>query len=409
MPALRIAIRYLLARKSHTAVNIISYISMAGIAVAAMAMVCVLSVFNGFSQLASDRLSLVNPDVKITPVNTRVISDADSLAEELRGIPGVRVALPTLRGEALAIYNGAQLPVNICGIPDGFDEVSALESLLIDGEPLTSLYGFGGALLGVGAAVQLDARPSPERGLLLTVPRRLGRINPALPMAAFSTDTLVVTGVYRSNQPEFDNAMIYLSLDDARNLLDYTTEGTAIEISVANARETAKVIKRIEEKLGSDYLVADRLRQESHSFRMISIEKWITFLMLVFVLVMASFNILSSLSMLIIEKEESLRILSSLGATDSMLKRIFMNQGVLVAVTGGGIGITIGVILCLIQEHFGVITLGGDHSQMSIVTYPCVPEFTDVIITAGVVIAIGLLSGWIASRGVKAHADSDRH
>ena len=249
MPALRIAIRYLLARKSHTAVNIISYISMAGIAVAALAMVCVLSVFNGFSQLASDRLSLVNPDVKVTPVNTRVISDADSLAEELRGIPGVRVALPTLRGEALAIYNGAQLPVNICGIPDGFDEVSALESLLIDGEPLTSLYGFGGALLGVGAAVQLDARPSPERGLLLTVPRRLGRINPALPMAAFSTDTLVVTGVYRSNQPEFDNAMIYLSLDDARNLLDYTTEGTAIEISVANDRETAKVIKRIEEKL----------------------------------------------------------------------------------------------------------------------------------------------------------------
>lgn len=401
MPALRIAIRYLLARKSHTAVNIISYISMAGIAVAAMAMVCVLSVFNGFSQLASDRLSLVNPDIKVTPVDTRVIANADSLAEELSRIPGVVTALPTLQGEALAVYDGAQLPVGVCGIPDGFDRVSSLGSLLIDGEMNHRVYGFGGALLGVGTAVQLDARPSVEQTLLLTVPRRLGRINPALPMAAFSTDTLVVTGVYRTNQPEFDNAMVYVSLADARNLLDYTTEGTAIEIAVDSPDEVGAVVSAIESKLGEGYLVADRLRQESHSFRMIAIEKWITFLMLVFVLIMASFNILSSLSMLIIEKEESLMILSSLGAPDGMLRRIFMNQGILVAVTGGAAGIIIGVVLCLVQEHFGVITLGGDHSQMSIVTYPCVLELTDVLVTARVVLVIGLISGFIASRSVK--------
>lgn len=401
MPALRIAIRYLLAKKSHTAVNIISYISMAGIAVAAMAMICVLSVFNGFTKLASDRLSLVDPDIKITSVSSRVIPDADSLAAEVRKVPGVKAALPTLQGEALAVLDDVQLPVNIAGIPEGFDDVSALGSLMIDGTLDSLTYCLGGAVLGVGTAVQLDARPSMMRNLLLTVPRRLGRINPAFPMAAFTTDTLFVSGVYRTNQPEYDNAMLYIPLESARNLLDYTTEGTAVEISVVPGENVGKVVSAIEAAVGSGYLVADRLRQESHSFRMISIEKWITFLMLVFVLVMASFNILSSLSMLIIEKEESLRILSSIGAPDSMLRRIFLYQGILVAALGGAMGISIGVILCLVQQHFGLITLGGDHSQMSIVIYPCVLRFTDVLITAGVVALIGVLSGFIASRSVR--------
>lgn len=401
MPALRIAIRYLLARKSHTAVNIISYISMTGIAVAAMAMICVLSVFNGFTQLASDRLSTVNPDIKVSAIDSRTIANADSLAEEIEKIPGVSLALPTLQGEALAIYDGVQLPVNVIGIPDGFENVSSIGSLIIDGTSELNAYGFDGTLLGVGTAVQLSARPSIEHSLLLTVPRRLGRINPALPMAAFSTDTLIVTGVYRTNQPEFDNSMLYISLDNARRLFDYSTEGTAIEISVKDQANTSKIVGQLESQLGDEYLVADRLRQEAHSFRMISIEKWITFLMLVFVLIMASFNLLSSLSMLIIEKEESLQILSSLGASGKMLRRIFLNQGILVAVAGGATGLTIGIILCLIQQHFGLITLGGDHSQMSIVTYPCVLQLTDVLISATVILIIGLISGLIASRSIK--------
>ncbi|MDE6091263.1 MAG: ABC transporter permease, partial [Duncaniella sp.] len=214
-------------------------------------------------------------------------------------------------------------------------------------------------------------------------------------------DTLMVSGVYRTNQPEFDNAMIYLPLHSARELLDYTTEGTAVEIAIEPGHDVGHVVKAIESRLGESYIVADRLRQESHSFRMIAIEKWITFLMLVFVLVMASFNILSSLAMLIIEKEESLRILSAVGAPDSMLRRIFLDQGLLVALAGGAAGIVTGVILCLVQEHFGIITLGGDHSQMSIVTYPCVLEFTDVLVTAGVVVVIGCISGFIASRSVR--------
>lgn len=327
---------------------------MAGIAVAAMAMICVLSVFNGFTELASDRLSMVDPDIKVTSTGSRVIAGADSLAAELSKVPGVRAALPTLSAEALAIYGDAQVPVNIVGVPEGFGEISAIESLVIDGEMTSEACGgMCGAVLSVGTAIQLEAYPSVERSLYLTVPRRLGRINPAFPMSAFVTDTLLVSGVYRTNQTELDNNMLFIPLSDARRLLDYTTEATAVEIGLAPDADVAETVSEIESRLGGDYLVADRLRQQSHSFRMISIEKWITFLMLVFVLVMASFNILSSLSMLIIEKEESLMILSSIGATDGMLRRIFLNQGVLVALAGGAIGITIGVILCLLQQHPG--------------------------------------------------------
>lgn len=401
MLSLRIALRYLLAKKSHTAVNVISLISMAGIAVAAMAMVCVLSVFNGFSDLAFERLSLVDADVKVTPVRGKVIANADSLAEVIARVPGVKRAAVTIEDEALAIFDGAQAPAVVRGVPDGYSELSAIGSLVIDGEMLdgTDSMGHGYAALSVGTAIKTGARPTPERPLLVTVPRRLGRINPAFPMAAFRTDTLIVSAVYQTNQAEYDNDMLYMPLSVARDLLDYSTEGSAVEIAVKAGEEKA-VIGRLQSMLGDSYLVADRLRQQAESFRMISVEKWITFLMLVFVLVMASFNILSTMSMLIIEKEDSLRILRSLGAQESMLRRIFLDEGVLIAVTGGAIGIVVGVVLCVLQQHFGIIGLGGDHAQMSIDAYPCRLDVLDVLLVAGVVCAIGFLSGFISSRAL---------
>lgn len=404
MTALRIAIRYLLARKSHTAVNVISYISMAGIAVAAMAMVCVLSVFNGFTNLAADRLSKVDPDIKITPKQGRLIPNADSLALVVSQIPGVYLALPALQSEALAIYGDRQIACNIRGAAVGHGKISSVSSLVIDGAMNPDTYHHRGAILSIGLANILGAPPSLEIPLYLAVPRRIGRINPAFNLAAFTTDTLFVTGIYRTNQSEYDDLMMFMPLDNARKLLDYTVEGSAIEVGLEDDVETPEMVEKISEVVGPDYLVADRLRQQLHSFRMIAVEKWITFLILVFVLIMASFNILSSLSMLIIEKTESLRILSSLGATISMLRRIFLYQGVLIAVTGGFIGIVIGIILCLIQQNYGIITLSGDHSQMSITTYPCSLHFTDCLITAAVVIAIGLISGLVTSRTVRPSA-----
>lgn len=402
MLALRIALRYLLAKKSHTAVNVISLISMAGIAVAAMAMICVLSVFNGFSDLAFERLSLVDPDVKVTPVRGKVILNADSLAGVVGKVDGVRSAVVTVEDQALAIFDGAQSPVVIHGVPADYSELSAISSLVIDGEFVDEVSGRPCVALSVGSAINLGARPSLEKPFVLTVPRRLGRINPAFPLAAFCTDTLLVSAVYQTNQAEFDNDMLYLPLESARSLLDYTTEGSAIEIAVADDVNHDDVIDRLQELLGDGYVVADRLHQQADSFRMISVEKWITFLMLVFVLVMASFNILSTMSMLIIEKEDNLRILRSLGATESLLRRIFLDEGLLIALLGGAIGLAVGVALCLAQQQFGLISLGGDHAQMSIDAYPCRLALSDLCIVIGVVGVIGLLSGFVSSRSLPA-------
>lgn len=408
MLALRIALRYLLAKKSHTAVNVISLISVAGIAVAAMAMVCVLSVFNGFSDLAYDRVSLVDPDIKITPRQGKVICNADSLAEVISRIDGVDRVAVTIEDQGLALYNGAQSPVVMRGVPDGYENISAIGSLVIDGEMLDGedAFGRGYASLSVGTAIKIGARPDPERNILITVPRRIGRINPAFTMAAFRTDTLVVSAVYQTNQSEFDNDMVYLPLEVVRDLLDYETEGSAVEVAVKEDCSIDKVVKGLSDALGETYMVADRLRQQEESFKMIAIEKWITFLMLVFVLIMASFNILSTMSMLIIEKEDNLKILRSLGSGDGLLRRIFLNEGILIAVAGGAAGIIVGVVLCVMQQAFGLIELGGDHSQMSIVAYPCRLMWTDVLLVSAVVAVIGFISGYISSRSLPSEQEN---
>lgn len=399
MLALRIALRYLIAKKSHAAVNIISMISMAGIAVAVMSMVCVLSVFNGFTDLASSRLSAIDPCVKITPRDGAVISDGDSLSRVVSSVPGVACVRQVLEQRALAVSDGDQMPVRVRGIEEGYSDVSSLSGLVIDGEMIDSPSSRC-ALLSIGVAVHTGARPSSEYPFLLTVPRRLGRINPAFPMAAFRTDTLMVSGVFQSNQGEYDEDLVFIPLQSARTLFDYTSEASSLDIAVDPGYDIAGVVDAIRARVGRGYIVADRLQQQEASFRMIEIEKWITFLMLLFVLVMASFNILSTMSMLIIEKEDNMRILTALGASRAMLRSIFLQQGMLIALVGGLIGIVLGTALSLLQQHFGIISLGGDPSQMSIEYYPCRLSVTDLLLSSAVVLVIGFLSGLVSSRSL---------
>ncbi len=399
MFALRVALRYLLAKKSHAAVNVISMISTAGIAVAALAMVCVLSVFNGFTDLASERLSAIGPEIKVTRPYGEVFSGADSLESVIERVDGVKAVKRVIEQRALAVSDGDQMPVRVRGIESDYSEVSSLGELVIDGH-MNEYPGMPYALISVGVAVNTGARPSYEKPFLLMAPRRLGRFNPAFPMAAFKTDTLSVSGVFQSNQGEYDEDLVFVPLERALDLFDYDTEASSLDVSVEPDYDIAEVAEAIQRTLGDGFVVADSLKQQEASFRMIKIEKWITFLMLLFVLVMASFNILSTMSMLIIEKEENMRILTAMGASGSMLRRIFLYEGMLIALLGGAIGITVGLILCLLQQHFGIITLGGDPSQMSISYYPCRPELTDLLVTAGVVIVIGFISGYLSSRSI---------
>ncbi len=393
MLALRIAIRYLFSKKTHSAVNVISLISVAGVAVATVAIVCVLSVFNGFTDLASLHLSRLDPDVKVQPVSGKIIANADSLVQVINSINGVAKAVPTIEEQALAIYYSQQMPVNIKGVPTDYDGVTDLQSIIIDGEWIpqdSTMLSY--ATVSVGVALMLKAMPGYERYLGLYVPRRKGRINVANPMGAFRSDSLIVSGVYQVEQAEYDANMVIIPLANAREMLDYTTEATAIEVKVAEGFSVDDVINDIERKTCAGYTVKNRMQQQEQSFRMIEIEKWITFFLLAFILVIASFNIISTMSMLILEKEENIGTLRALGASRKMISRIFILEGWLISIVGGVVGIIIGVALSLAQQLGGFIKLGGNPAAMSIDVYPVRVAVGDVLAVFALVVIVGLIS-----------------
>ncbi|MBQ9077248.1 MAG: ABC transporter permease [Muribaculaceae bacterium] len=394
MFSLRVAVRYLFSKKTHSAVNVISLISVAGVAVATMAIVCVLSVFNGFTDLAASHLSRLDPDIKVTPADGKVIANGDSLARAITGIDGVAAAIPTIEEQALAVYASRQMPVTIKGVPERYDSINSLPSIIIDGERLyrDSVRSLSFATLSVGAAMNLKAFPGGDRYLGLYVPRRKGRINPASPMTAFRSDSLIVSAVYQVEQAEYDADMVIIPIENARRMLDYTTEASAIEIKLRGDATAATVIPRVKAATGGSYEVKDRMQQQEQSFRMIEIEKWITFFMLAFILIIASFNIISTMSMLILEKAENIRTLHALGASRKMISRIFLIEGWLISIVGGIAGIVAGVALSLAQQWGGFIKLGGNHEAMSIDVYPVRVDPVDLLAVLAIVLIVGILT-----------------
>lgn len=394
---LRIAIRYLFSKKTHNAVNIISLISLAGVAVATMAIVCVLSVFNGFSDLSATHLSILDPDLKITPVEGKSISSVDSVMSEIKNIEDVDIVIPTIEEQALAIFGERQMPVMIKGVPDEYEYTTNLKSIIIDGDfyLIDSVASY--ATLSVGAAIGLGATPNIYRYLGIYMPKRKGRVNVANPMTAFRSDSLIVAGVYQVEQAEYDADMVILPFKNAARLLDYNNEATAIEVKLLPSAKVSVAMEKIQNHLGDKFVVKDRLRQQEQSFRMIEIEKWITFLMLAFILIIASFNIISTLSMLVIEKSDNIRTLHSLGASHSMISRIFLLEGWLISVVGGIAGIILGVILTLAQQWGGFIKLSGDPSALSIDSYPVRLDVMDLIVVMGLVIVIGFFTAQITA------------
>lgn len=399
MLTLRIALRYLFSRKTHSAVNVISMISAIGVAVATMAIVCVLSVFNGFSELALDKISYIAPDLRIEPAKGKIIYNSDSLVTSLKKLDEVAIAAPTLEEKGLLIYDSNQLPVNLKGITPDYSTITGIDSLIkSDGEFILfdSIRG-DLAVLSVGVAINLNARPSIDNPLEVYIPNRLGRYNPANPTASFRSDTLLVGGVYQSEQAEYDTDIALLPLDVMRNLLDYPDEATAIEIKAANPRNINSTKHAIEKAMSEEYVVKTRLQQQEQSFKMIKVEKWMTFLLLAFILIIASFNIISTLSMLIIEKDSNIRTLYSLGASKTTIRRIFITEGWLISATGGIIGVISGMAICLAQEWWGFIKLGGNHDAMSTDIYPVRVEFIDIISVLILVALIGLFTSLLTS------------
>lgn len=355
---------------------------MAGVAVATAAVVCVLSVFNGFQSVLTERFDTLSPDLMVTPKEGKTISDGDSLAAVIGRIEGVDVATPTLTDNALGFYNGRETPVMLKGvIPEEYSKVTAIDSLHVaGGTTLQKAETPNPALLSIGLAYKLSMFDYSQP-LMVFAPKRTGRFNPANPAAAFVMDSVYVADVFQSMQDTFDENCIFTDISLVRDLLLYDRESTAVEIRISQGADIGKVMDRISARIGSDYIVKNRLMLQEVNFRMVQIEKWMTFLLLFFILVIASFNIVSTLSMLVLEKQESMQTMSAIGMNRKNIAGVFRWESVLVSLIGAAIGLTLGTVLCLIQEKFGFITIANGGMEGTPIAYPIRLEVMDLLIT----------------------------
>ena len=394
---LRIAWRYLMSKKGHQAVNVISIVAVCGIVVATAALICVLSVFNGFRGLIMGKLAMLDPEVAITATMGKTINNADSIIDAVSGIPGVERAVPVIEDQALAMYAQLQMPVRLKGVPDDYNTMNQMDSVIVDGQwklrDQVSRY----AVAGAGPAVRLCVRPDFIGMVRLYAPQRQGHVNIANPMGAFRQDSLFVSGIFQLQQNNYDADLIYVPLDMARDLFDYETEATQVEVKLAAGSNEQQAMRAITQALGDGYLVKNRLMQQSEAYRLVNIEKWMAFLLLAFILIIATFNVISTLSLLIIEKDDSIATLRALGANDRQISRIFVLQGWLITLVGAITGVVIGLILCLCQQRFGWLHLSGDPANMIIDAYPVEVQWTDVLVTLALVAAVGLLTSMVTA------------
>ena len=394
---LKIACRYLVSKKGHQAVNIISIIAVCGVVVSTAALICVLSVFNGFRGLIMGKLAMLDPQVAITATMGKTINDADSVIDVVSSIQGVERAVPVIEDQALAVYAQLQMPVRLKGVPDDYNTTNGMDSVIVDGEWKLRDQVSQFAVVGAGPAVRLCVRPEFLGMVHLYAPQRQGHVNIANPMGAFRQDSLFVSGIFQLQQNSYDADLIYVPLDMARDLFDYDTQATQIEVKLAPGASEQQVMRDISGALGDTFQVKNRLMQQSEAYRLVNIEKWMAFLLLAFILVIATFNVISTLSLLIIEKDDSIATLRALGAHDRQISRIFVLQGWLITLVGAVTGVVIGLILCLCQYHFGWLRLSGDPANMIVSAYPVEVQWTDVLVTLALVAIVGLLTSMVTA------------
>lgn len=389
--------RYLRSKKSHSAVNIISIVSVCGVIVATAAIVCVLSVFNGFGKLIESKLSVLDPDVAITSTVGKVIADGDSVAQVAMSVPGVQLALPTVEDQALAMFFNYQMPVRVKGVPENYDSLTSIRQAILDGHYMLTDGISEYTVMGVGPALTLNVRPDYLKMVSLYAPRRRGNINLSNPATAFRADSVFAAAVFQIEQKKYDNDLMYVSIGLARRLFDYDTQATSVELRLQPNANEADVMKALRERLGSGYDVKNRLMQQADAFKMINIEKWVTFLLLAFILVIATFNVIGALSLLIIEKNDGIATLRNLGATDKQITKIFVLEGWLISLTGAVVGVIVGLLLCTLQEQFGLITMHGNTATLIVKAYPVAVQLTDVIVVLALTGVIGTFTSLVTT------------
>ena len=363
-----IARRYLFSKKSTNAINIISAISVVGVAVATMALVVTLSVFNGFHDLVASFFTSFDPQLKVVPLKGKTVAADDPVLTQIRQLPQIEVATECVEDQALAIYNGHQATVMVKGVDDNFDRLTRINDILVgDGEFSLHAADMDYGILGIQLAEQLHTGYTYDHPLKIYAPRREGQFDITNPEEAFEEDELYSPGVlFNVKQAKYDKNYISTSIAFARRL--FGQQGM------------------------------DRFEQQDDTFKIMKIEKFIAYIFLTFILMVACFNIIGSLSMLIIDKKDDVVTLRNLGASDRQIIRIFLFEGRLISAIGAIIGILFGLLLCWLQQQYGLVGLGSTTGNFVIDTYPVSVHPEDILLIFVTVLIVGFLAVWYPVR-----------
>ncbi len=385
-----IATRYLFSKKSHNAVNIISGISVLGVSVATLALIVILSVFNGFDSLLEKTFSAFDPDLEISLIKGKRFEWNNELENKIKNIKGVEQISGIIKESALVRYSNRQTPVIIMGVDDNYHQVTDIDKIIYDGKFSVNKNDKQQATIGIGIALRLGLNIHSFEPLIINAPNRTEKINLVRPETSLITEIVQVGGIFALNQPDYDDRIVMVSLPVAKSLFQYDDNiFTSIQLKINPKQNVDDVKKKILELLGNEYQVLNKYEQQKDYFNITKIEKWITYLILSFILMIAIFNIIGSLSLLIIEKKESIETLRMMGASEQMIKNIFLFEGWLISISGAIIGLILGIIIILIQQYFGILRIG----EGTIVEfYPIKLSFYDIIITLTTVITISFFS-----------------
>ena len=391
-----IARRYLFSKKSHNAINVISGVSVCGVALATLALVCTLSVFNGFQDLVTTMFTAFDPEIKITAANGKVFDAQDERIQLLKELPEIEVFSESLEDNAMVQYKGRQTMVVIKGIEDNFNQLTAIDSILYGrGDWILHDEVVDYAIPGIELVSVLGTGIRFLDPLEVYAPKRGVKINVANPSTSFESSYLHSSGlVFAVNQQKYDASYILTSLSFARDLFQYETEVSSIELKLSANADVNEIKSEAKRILGSDFLVQDRFEQQADTYRIMKVEKLISYVFLSFILLIACFNVIGSLSMLIIDKRNDVVTLRNLGADDQLISRVFLFEGYMITFFGALIGVALGLLLCFVQQEFGLISLGNGSSAGAFVVdaYPVSVYAADIILVLITVLVTGFLS-----------------
>lgn len=395
-----IARRYLFSKKSTHVINIISGISVIGVAVATMALVVTLSVFNGFHDLVASLLTSFDPQIEVVPAKGKTAPADDPILTKIRNLPQVDVATESVEDQALAIYKGRQAMVKVKGVEDNFSELSHINDILYgDGEFSLHAANLQFGVVGIRLAEDMGMTADWDGQLKIYAPKREGQLDMMNPTEGFVEDSLISPGVVFSvKQARYDRDYVLTSIAFARNLFGQQGMLSQLEIRLKPGSDLDAVKAEMQEIAGDKYRVLDRMEQQADTFKIMKIEKFIAYIFLTFILAVACFNIIGSLSMLIIDKKNDVVTLRNMGASDKQIVRIFLFEGRMISAIGAVLGILIGLLLCWLQQVYRLVSLGSSSGSFIVDAYPVSVHPEDIVLVFITVLAIGFISVWYPVR-----------